>query len=159
MKLTRIAATAAALAASATLLFIQLTPVTHAEAAPGAMAPWTYSYPTRYTESGVPEYGRVGQGSWQVAGIVNAGEPSIRVVYDQTVPGAYQTAMATMYGFQSSFSNLPQPGVTTGLREIGYTAHYDGVQIQVYSNSPVLSSAAATAFAQAGIPLIPMTAA
>ena len=159
MKFTRFAATAAALAASATVLFAQLAPVASAAPAPGAMAPWTYSYPTRYTDSGVPEYGRIGQGVWQVAGIVNAGEPSIRVVYDQTVPGAYQTAMSTVYSFQSSFANLPQPGVTTGLREIGYTAHYDGVQVQVYSNNPIISSAAATAFAQAGIPLIPMSAA
>lgn len=158
MRFARLATSAAALAASAAIVFTQLAPAASAAPAPGAVAPWTYNYPTRFTESGVPEYGRVGQGTWQVAGIVNAGEPSIRVVYDQTVPGAYQTAMSTVYSFQSSFSYLPQPGVTTGLREIGYTAHYDGVQVQVYSNSPVISSAASAAFAQAGIPLIPMTA-
>jgi hypothetical protein len=159
VKYARLATTAAALASAAILAAVQLAPVANAAAAPGAIAPWTYAYPTRYTPSGVPEYGLVGQGTWQVAGIVNAGEPSIRIVYDQTVPGAYQLAMQTVYQFQNSFNYLPQPGVTTGLHEIGYTAHYDGVQVQVYSDSPVMAGATSTAFAQAGVPLIPMATA
>jgi len=159
MKLARLATVSTVLASAAVLAVVQLAPVANAAAAPGAIAPWTYVYATRYTESGVPEYGLVGQGSWQVAGIVNAGEPSIRVVYDQTVTGAYQLAMQTVYQFQNSFYYLAQPGVTTGLHELGYTAHYDGVQVQVYSNSPVMAEAASTAFAQAGIPLILMEAA
>ena len=159
MKLARFATLSAGLAAAAILAAVQLAPAANAAPAPGAIAPWTYAYPTRYTPTGVPEYGLVGQGTWQVAGIVNAGEPSIRVVYDQTVPGAYQLAMQTVYQFQNSFNYLAQPGVTTGLREVGYTAHYDGVQVQVYSNSPVMAGATSTAFAQAGVPLIPMEAA
>jgi hypothetical protein len=159
MKLARLATAGVALASATMLVVVQLAPVANAAAAPGAIAPSTYTYPTRYTDTGVPEYGLVGQGTWQVAGIVNAGEPSIRVVYDQTVPGAYQTAMQTVYQFQNSFNYVAQPGVTTGMREIGYTAHYDGVQVQVYSNSPTIAGAVSTAFAQAGVPLIPMGAA
>jgi hypothetical protein len=158
MKLPRIAAAAAAVLSLAALVVLPLGSVANAASAPGAINPAIYAYPTHYTSDGTPEYGLYGAGTWQVAGIVNAGEPSFRVVYDQSVPGAYQSAMATVYQFQAAFPTLPQPGVTTGLREVGYTAHYDGVQIQVYSNLPSVSVTASTAFAQAGIPLIPMRA-
>src|SRR5689334_7332767 len=81
---------------------------------------------THWTPDGTPEYGLWGNNvDWQVAGIVNIGEPSIRVVYDTSVPGSYQQAMATVRTWQSNYSNLQQPGVTTGLREVGYTAHYN----------------------------------
>jgi hypothetical protein len=70
--------------------------------------------------------------------------------------GAYQAAMATMSRFQAKSSTLPQPSVTTGLPEVGYSAHYDGVQVQVYSDGPVLTGAAFTALEKAGISLIPM---
>jgi len=155
MKLLR--TTATALVACAGLTLTALSPLANAESAPGAISPSLYAYPTHYDPEGVPEYGLFGHGQWQVAGVVNAGEPSLRVVYDQTVPGAYQSAIQTVYAMQADFPGVPQPGVTTGLREIGYTAHYDGVQIQVYSNVPQVSVAAATAFAQMGIPLIPMS--
>jgi hypothetical protein len=46
-------------------------------------------------------------------------EPTLRIVYDQSVPGAYQAAMATVSEFRAKFPNLQQPGVTTGLREVG----------------------------------------
>jgi hypothetical protein len=39
--------------------------------------------------------------------------------------------------------------------EPGYTAHYDGVQIRVYSDSPGLACTASTALTQAGNPFIP----
>jgi hypothetical protein len=64
--------------------------------------------------------------------------------------------MATVAKFQADFPTLSQPGVTTGLPEVGYSAHYDGVQVQVYSDSPVLTGAALTALEKAGISLIPM---
>ena len=50
---------------------------------------------------------------------------------------------------------LPQPGITTGLREVGHTAHYDGVQIQVYSNDQYPAAAICAIFDVCGIPLIP----
>ena len=49
--------------------------------------------------------------------------------------------------------------MTSGLKEVRYTAHYNGVQVQLFSNLPSVSAAAATAFGQAGTPLIPMGAA
>jgi hypothetical protein len=45
------------------------------------------------------------------------------------------------------------------MREVGYTAHYDGVQVQVYSNNPYIAAQTSQAFANAGVPLIPMGAA
>jgi hypothetical protein len=68
-------------------------------ARPRRHRPGAYQCPKRFTSGGVPEYGRVGGGSWQVAGIVNAGEPSIRMVYHETVPGAQALAMQTYYAF------------------------------------------------------------
>src|SRR5262249_9618375 len=79
-----------------------------ADAAPAAPVS-AAGYPTRYTESGVPEYGLVGQGIWQVAGIVNVGEPSVRIVYDQTVPGAHDRAMSAYYQMTSQLYQLQQP--------------------------------------------------
>jgi hypothetical protein len=158
VKIPRIAAAAAAVLSLAALVVLPLGSVANAASAPGAINPAIYAYPTHYTTDGTPEYGTYGSGNWQVAGLVNIGEPTLRVVYDASVPGAYQQAMATVYEFQAQAPSLPQPGVTTGLREVGYTAHYNGVQIQVYSNLPSVSVTASTAFAQAGIPLIPMGA-
>ena len=64
--------------------------------------------------------------------------------------------MATVSEFQADFLMLPQPGVTTGLHEVGYSAHYDGVQVQVYSESSVLTDTISAALKNAGIPLLPM---
>jgi hypothetical protein len=112
-----------------------------AEGVPGAVNPAAFpsypNYPTRYSPAGVPEYGRVGGEQYTVAGIVNAGEPSIRVVYDETIPGTQQIAMTTLAAIQSHYAMYPQPGITDGLREAAYTAHFDGVQVQVYSNAPI----------------------
>jgi hypothetical protein len=132
-------------------------PAANAAAAPGAINPASYgSSPGHYASNGTPEYGQYGSGNWQVAGLVNIGEPTLRIVYDQSVPGAYQAAMATVSEFQADFPTLPQPGVTTGLHEVGYSAHYDGVQVQAYSDSPALAGTASTALEKAGISLIPM---
>ena len=158
MKNARPASVRLALVSVALLAAPHLSGVANAESASAAINPDAYnlSYPSHVTADGTPEYGLWGNNvSWQVAGIVNIGEPSIRIVYDTSVPGAYMKALAMVNTWQSNYLYLPQPGVTTGLREVGYTAHYDGVQIQVYSNLPALSAAATTAFAQAGMPLIP----
>lgn len=143
----------AAVAAAASIAAVMALPIT-ASAAPANPTPIYSSYPTRISESGVPEYGRVGQGVWQVAGLVNMGEPTMRIVYDQTVPGAQASAMSDVYQLQSSFSTVPQPGTTSGLREVGYSAHYDGVQFQVWGNNTYIDSQVSTAMAQAGMPLI-----
>jgi hypothetical protein len=159
-KFARVASMRLALVSFTLLAASHLTPAANAEAAGGAFNPGPYnvSAPSHWTDGGVPEYGAWGTNvDWQVAGIVNIGEPSIRIVYDTSVPGSYSRAMQAVRSWQSNYSNLQQPGVTTGLREVGYTAHYDGVQVQVYSNLPSVSAAASTAFAQAGTPLIPFT--
>ena len=102
----------------------------------------------------MPEYGRVGSGSWQVAGLVNMGEPTMRIVYDQTVPGAQARAMSDVYQMQADYPYVQQPGVTTGLREVGYSAHYDGVQFQVCGDNPYIDSQVSANMAAAGLPLI-----
>jgi hypothetical protein len=107
--------------------------------------------------SSVPRYGQVGQGVWQVASIVNVGEPSLRIVYDQTLPGAYQSAMAAVYGVQSAFPTLSQPGTTGGLREIGYSAQVNGVQVQLYGTGSFVDGAWSQALTDHGLPLIPCT--
>jgi hypothetical protein len=128
-----------------------------AEPAPGALggpAPTggIYTTPTRISDDGVPEYGRVGRGTWQEAGIANAGEPSIRIVYDETVPGAREYANAMVNDLLSAgrSTGLREPGSRDGLNEVGYTAHYDGVQAQVYSNSPYVGQQLLDFFAQHG---------
>jgi hypothetical protein len=135
MKLLRICTTSAALVAAATIVFHG---VTNAEGAPRGMSAGSYPQgPTRYTDSGVPEYGMVGQGVWQEAAVVNMGDPSIRIVYDQTVPGAHDQAMTYYYQLAAAMSSASQPGVTTGLHEVAHTAQFDGVQFQLYDgNSP-----------------------
>ena len=71
---------------------------------------------TRYSpDSDVPEYGLVGTGDWQVAGMVNLGEPTMRVVYDASVPGARNLAMSVVNTDAAEYSYLPQPGVRDGL--------------------------------------------
>jgi hypothetical protein len=161
-KFARGASVGLALVSLALLAASHLGGVANAESAAATVNPIgaTSLSPTHCTDGGVPEYGAWGTNvDWQVAGIVNIGEPSIRVVYDTSVPGSYQQALATVRAWQSNYSNLQQPGVTSDLKEVGYTAHYNGVQVQVFSNRPSVSVAAATAFAQAGTPLIPMGAA
>jgi hypothetical protein len=87
---------------------------------PGAIKLAIYGpSPSHYASNGTPEYGQYGSGNWQVAGLVNIGEPTLRIVYDQSVPGAYQAATAIVSEFRAKFPNLQQPGVTTGLREVG----------------------------------------
>ena len=132
------------------------TPAAKVAPATGPINPGRYTSPNHYASNGTPEYGVYGSGDWQVAGIVNAGEPSFRIVYDKSVPTAYQTAMATVSELQADFPSLQQPGVTTGLKEVGYSAHYDGVQVQAYSESPALPGTAAASLAKAGISLLPM---
>jgi hypothetical protein len=133
MKLTRIAATAAAIVAVATFAFHG---VTNAEGAPKGMSAGSYPQgPTRYTASGVPEYGMVGQGVWQEAAVVNLGDPSIRIVYDQTIPGAHDQAMAYYNQLAAAIYAQSQPGVTTGLQEVAHTANFEGVQFQLYDNT------------------------
>ena len=110
--------------------------------------------PTRYTPGGVPEYGLVGQGTWQVAGIVNLGEPSLRIVYDETVPGARDRALSCYYQLTGTLYELPQPGITTGLRQVGYSAHYDGVQFQLWGSNAYVDQQYANLFAAYGLPLI-----
>jgi hypothetical protein len=41
------------------------------------------------------------------------GDPSIRIVYDQTVPGVHDQAMTYYYQLAASMSSEIQPGVTT----------------------------------------------
>jgi hypothetical protein len=158
-RFARVANVGLALVSVALLAASHLSGVANAEPAAATVNPIgaTSLSPIHYAPDGTPEYGVWGTDvDWQVAGIVNIGEPSIRVVYDTSVPGSYQQALATVRAWQSNYSDLQQPGVTTGLREVGYTAHYNGVQVQVFSNLPSVSAAASTAFAQAGTPLIPM---
>jgi hypothetical protein len=131
MKLVRITATAAAVVAAATLA----QGVTHAEGAPPLGMGSYPQGPTRYTDSGVPEYGVVGQGVWQEAAIVNMGDPSIRIIYDQTVPGAHDRAMSDYYQLAAAMSSDSQPGVTTDLHEVAHTAYYDGVQLQLFDHN------------------------
>jgi hypothetical protein len=133
MKLTHITATAAAIVAVATFA---LHGVTNAEGAPTGMSAGGYPQgPTRYTQSGVPEYAMVGQGVWQEAAVVNIGDPSIRIVYDQTVPGAHDQAMAYYNQLAAAMYSESQPGVTTGLQEVAHTADFDGVQFQLYDHN------------------------
>jgi hypothetical protein len=147
VKLMRGVATAVCVA------FVSLS-TSYAAPGPGVPNPAVYSqYPTRYSPSGVPEYGRVGGENYAVAGIINAGEPSIRVVYDDAIPGAHESAMSTLVALQASFAGFPQPGVIDGLHEVAYTAHYDGVQAQVYSAVGV-SPAVSQAFNTNGLPLL-----
>ncbi|MBV9359362.1 MAG: hypothetical protein JO023_27950 [Chloroflexi bacterium] len=116
-----------------------------------------YGAPTRFSPGGVPEYGMVGGEVWQVAGLVNFGEPTVRVVYDQTVPGAQAAAdqLVTAMQAQMRQQGYNQPGVTTGLSEVGDTAHYNGVQLQVYSDTPGIDRMVLTTFAGYGMPIMP----
>jgi hypothetical protein len=142
----------AAAAAFVSLAALAAFPIA-ASAAPANPQATYYPYPTRYSESGVPEYGLVGQGVWQVAGIVNMGEPSMRIVYDDTVPGARERASGAYYQLSGQMYQLSQPGTTAGLREVGYSAHYDGVQFQVWGNNPYIDSQVTRDMAEAGLPL------
>jgi hypothetical protein len=85
-----------------------------------------YGAPTRYSAGGVPEYGLVGGEIWHVAGLVNFGEPTVGVVYDETMPGANTSAGQLVAALQAQMrqQGTSQPGVTTGLSEAGDTAHY-----------------------------------
>jgi hypothetical protein len=116
-----------------------------------------YGAPTRYSAGGVPEYGMVGGEIWQVAGLVNFGEPTVRVVYDETVPGAKAAADQLVASMQAQMRQLGynQPGVTTGLAEIADTAHYNGVQLQVYSDTPTPDRVVLNTFAGYGMPILP----
>jgi hypothetical protein len=147
--IVRIAGVAAAVIAAT----FAATSSVAAAPAPNSASP-SYYGPTSYSPAGVPQYGLVGQGVWQVAGIVNAGEPSIRIVYDQTVPGARDRAMSYYYQFTSTLYQFSQPGIVTGLRQVGYTAHYDGVQVQLWGDNPYIDQQYVDSFAAAGIPLI-----
>jgi hypothetical protein len=109
---------------------------------------------TRYSQDGVPEYGAVGYGSWQEAGMVNLGEPTMRVVYDSSVPGAYALAQSIVAIDQAQYNYLPQPGVRSGLPEVGYSAHINGVQIQLYGNNPNIDQSVRNLWASNGWPLI-----
>ena len=95
-----------------------------------------------------------GNGPWQVAGIVNLGEPSMRIVYDQSVPGARDRALAVYYQMTGELYSLGQPGVTTGLSQVGYSAHYDGVQMQLWGNNPYIDEQFMAAAAAYCMPLI-----
>ncbi len=116
-----------------------------------------YAAPTRYSAGGVPEYGTVGSEVWQVAGLVNFGEPTVRVVYDETVPGAKAAAAQFVTAMQAEMrqQGYNQPGVTTGLSEVGDTAHYNGVQLQVYSDTPSMDRMVLAIFAGYGMPIMP----
>ena len=120
-------------------------------------APSGYTVPTRMTDDGVAEYGLVGQGQWQVAGLINFGEPTVRVVYDQTVPGAQSQAQQLVLVLQSTMrsNGYSQPGSIAGLTEVGYTAHYDGVQLQVFGDNPGIDQFLINTFAAYGMPFLP----
>ncbi len=116
-----------------------------------------YGVPTRISAGGVPEYGMVGSEIWQVAGLVNFGEPTVRVVYDQTVPGAQATANQLVVSMQAQMrqQGYNQPGVTTGLSEVADTAHYNGVQLQVYGDNASVDGMLLNTFAAYGMPIMP----
>jgi hypothetical protein len=77
-------------------------------------------------------------GGWQVAGLVNIGEPTLRVVYDTNVPGSRVRALEIVSTMRSEFWYMSQPGSIAGLMQVGYSDHYGGVQIQLYSNNPYI---------------------
>jgi hypothetical protein len=153
----RIPRVVAAVAAAASLVALVALPLGVDAASAASSSPALLPL-TSYSSDGTPQFGRVGQGIWQVAGLVNMGEPTMRIVYDQTVPGAYATAMSDVYQMEAASPTLQQPGVTTGLREVGYSAQYNGVQYQVWGNNAYIDSATTSAMAQAGMPLISMSA-
>ena len=72
---------------------------------------------------------------WQVAGLVNIGEPTLRIVYDTSIYGSRARALQLVHSFQNEFWYLEQPGSTAGLMQVGYSDHMLGVQIQLYSDS------------------------
>jgi hypothetical protein len=121
-------------------------------AAVGLSGGSTYPYPNHISESGVPEFGPWGTGDWHEAGLINWGEPTVRVVYDASVPGSYATAMGYInrWTAQERTAGFPQPGTRDGLREVGYTAHYSGVQVQVYGNNPSIDQGLLNTFAAEG---------
>ena len=106
-KFPRVASMGLALVSLALLATSHLSGVANAEAAAATVNPIgaTSLSSTHWTADGTPEYGLWGSNvDWQVAGIVNIGEPSIRVVYDTSVPGSYQQAMTTVRSWQSNYS-------------------------------------------------------
>ena len=62
--------------------------------------------------------------------------------------------MSDVYQLESVYPTLQQPGVTTGLRAVGYSAQYNGVQVQVWGNNPAIDTGETSSLAQAGLPLI-----
>lgn len=91
---------------------------------------------------------------WKVAGIVNIGEPSIRVVYDTSVGGSATRASDVVNLLKNQYRALPQPGVIQGLKEVAYSAHVEGVQIQLWG-TPYLDDSYYRALQKAGIPMTP----
>jgi hypothetical protein len=79
---------------------------------------------------------------WQVAGYVNLGEPTVRVVYDATFPDGQAAGWAArlLEMLQARVPGLHQPGVTDGLPEVAYWAHIGGVQLQLYSASSSITA-------------------
>jgi hypothetical protein len=93
--------------------------------------------------------------TWQVAGLVNVGEPTLRIVYDTSYPGASGRAHAIVAYLQAKFSDLSQPGVIDGLMEVGYSEHIDGVQVQLYGDAPYVDAAYYQVLEDSGIPMTP----
>src|SRR3569833_1243431 len=73
---------------------------------------------------------------WSLAGDVNVGDPTLRIVYDTNYPGARTRALSLTSQLQGRFASYgyAQPGVISGLTEIGYSDHIAGVQIQLYGD-------------------------
>jgi hypothetical protein len=129
-----------AFALAAVGLFIAAVPLTAAAApAPGASLGALGGDPAQHI--------------WQVAGMVNLGEPTLRVVYDTSVPGSRDRALSAVSYLQGRYSSLPQPGSTAGLTEVGYSQYIDGLQVKLYSNSPFVAGQYTQLLADAGLPL------
>jgi hypothetical protein len=89
--------------------------------------------------------------TWEVAGLVNLGEPTLRVVYDTSVFGSRGRAQGLVRDLQNQFWYLDQPGTTAGLMQVAYSDHIDGVQIQLYSNNAYTGARLFTLFESYGI--------
>jgi hypothetical protein len=72
----------------------------------GVPAVPNYGAPTRYSAGGVPEYDMVGSEIWQVAGLVNFGEPTVRMVYVEPVPGRASHRRSARHGHASQRRQL-----------------------------------------------------
>ena len=69
-------------------------------------------------------------------------------------PGARDRALSNYYQLTGALYHVSQPGVTTGLRQVGYSAHYDGVQFQLWGSNAYIDQQYVDLFAASGLPLI-----